>query len=151
MIDPKELRIGNFIFDDEGALVRVVGFSPHYHSCRCDEPEGCAIIFDIYSTDGQIRKGYENESDSCHPIELTSEWLNKFGFEKVKEDIYRIFIGDTIIGIALTANKENICMVGDFEIVHYLPNKIKDVHSLMNVYYWLTGEELSLKSFNQSN
>lgn len=81
MINPNELRIGNLIFDDDGALCKIIGFQPYGHSVRCDESEGCDILIDIYAADGKIRKGFSVESTLVNPIPLTPEWLQKCGFE----------------------------------------------------------------------
>lgn len=81
MVSAKELRIGNFIVDDEGALSKVTGFRAFDHSIRCDEDEGCEILIDIYGADGAIRTGYVIDSNYACPLPITSKILEQCGFE----------------------------------------------------------------------
>jgi len=135
MIDPKELQFGNFIMDDEGCLARVAGFEPHGHSVRCDEPEGCKIIFDLYGVDGKIKKGYENESDSCSPIELNSHWMDRCGFETPDGYNTSVLYNEIMIDFHL----------GEYKLRDKPKAQLKYLHQLQNVFYWLTGEELTIK------
>ena len=80
----------------------------------------------------------ENGEIDLFPIDLTEEWLLKFGFEK-DNHVFRLGI------IAIFIQKE----FGHFEvnILHTdMDNKIcKHVHQLQNLYHSLTGEELTIK------
>ena len=71
----------------------------------------------------------------CKPIPLTEEWLLKFGFEKHnKEYWYKdIFVG-------LDDNSFNLK-----EGIGVYLTDVLYVHSLQNIYFALTGEELTLK------
>jgi len=70
-----------------------------------------------------------------HPIPLTEEWLLKFGFEKLEgwDDMYYFQIGDFQIHEYNVSGYE----FDDFDI--------KNVHQLQNLYFALTGEELTIK------
>ena len=81
----------------------------------------------------------------CKPIELNEEWLKRLGFEKVMDSI-------TIYSVyEIQRDVDNIRHV--FEIMHdnrrlkfYLRGnhlEIKYVHQLQNLYFALTGEELT--------
>lgn len=88
-----------------------------------------------------------------NPIPLTEEWLVKFGFElKAKEfnfwgkngwhisntnGSFQKDTGDVIV------QEEWYLFIAD-KPVHMLP-KIQYVHQLQNLYFSLTGEELTLK------
>lgn len=83
------------------------------------------------------------------PIPLTIEWLIEFNFEYYKPlDQYRIFLNDVWYEI-----KENAA--GDFlfsfeniydKANHMPPKYIKYVHQLQNLYFYLSGEELTMKN-----
>lgn len=114
-----ELRIGNYVK-------------------REAQPFGFKI--DAYSF-----PNIENPKHDYQPIALTEEWLIKFGF---KEGIYErfkihLFKHDKTAYVKFLfldpTSGENeyktLCMW----------NKIKYVHQLQNLYFALTGEELTLK------
>lgn len=83
------------------------------------------------------------------PIQLTEEWLLKFGFEKCINSVTHwfkkqispsVYLGIDIIGAtSITEEFQNefICLV-------FLPNKVQYVHQIQNLYFLLTGEELEI-------
>ena len=83
---------------------------------------------------------FNRRIDEFIPITLTEEWLLKFGFEKDGEDL----ILDTNLFLLVSYN--------DDEFVHLKSNhletitSVKYVHQLQNLYFALTGEELTFKS-----
>jgi hypothetical protein len=90
----------------------------------------------------QIQNGWEiDEGNECQPIQLTEEWLLKFGFNKVS-DIWEFWKNS---GWDLRQHKlENkwwLFYIGqDLDCV-----RIDYVHQLQNLYFALTGEELEIK------
>ena len=81
------------------------------------------------------------------PIPLTEEWLVKFGFEHTKTPYVRrppnckLFI---LAGIILVRSK-----IKDSQNIYWhnwTDTKIQYVHQLQNLYFALTGEELTIKS-----
>ena len=109
-------------------------------------------ITTIYALEHRYKRVYWINSslynnDSLEPIPLTEEWLLKFGF--VKEDEQDELL-DTFM-----YNKDNITRV-EFSNKHKLlywhdnytsiyHQKLKHVHQLQNLYFALTGEELTNK------
>jgi hypothetical protein len=79
----------------------------------------------------------ETKPDDFNPIPLSEEWLKKFGFSKTEEydkNVYRlknvvIIEGDIIIG-------------GD--VFYYFRVRLDYVHKLQNLYFALTGTELTI-------
>ena len=75
------------------------------------------------------------------PIPLTEEWLLKFGFVKKKGEVgysknkLSIYCGDTIL-----SNENGRTYFKNFAILEESP---KYVHQLQNLYFALTGEELT--------
>ena len=125
-MNPKELRIGNFLTVSNNVLA----ISEIKKDCFCfcqqyiDEWE---FLFNDYDV---------------QPIQITEDWLKRFGFNGVENDhikcknihlsyssvFNRVFISDedddpqTVVGV-----------------------NIKYVHQLQNLYFALTGEELEIK------
>ena len=75
-------------------------------------------------------------SESFQPIPLTEEWFLKLGFHKYKGDNSDCFLND----FETSCNRELFFWKGT-----YIQN-IKYVHQLQNIYFALTGEELTFKS-----
>jgi len=68
------------------------------------------------------------------PIPLTEEWLDKFGFVK---NNHRYSINNFVIA--------NYGGVWGVDISDDLGTNLKHVHQLQNLYFALTGEELTIK------
>ena len=90
---------------------------------------------------GQVKRietdkdGYSHYLDHCSPIPLTEEWLLKFGFIKhITTDVHPTFAKGNI-----NVN-DNIVYVSGYGFI----NHIKHVHQLQNLYFALTGEELTV-------
>jgi hypothetical protein len=122
MIDIKELRIGNY-YNQFGNIYQVNG---HIISELEKAPQG------------QLW---------CKPIPLTEEWLLKFGFEK--DDVFDEFftylpIHDLCMDkLSFRVDEGFIC----YESIKYrtLLKHIQYVHSLQNLYFALTNQELEIK------
>ena len=119
-MNANELRLNNFIFDDNGDTTKVFSLSGY----------GCPEI-----NDDQVSNRYK-------PIPLTEEWLVKFGFEKdIETKSWSILTSlekfDYLFEIS---NKYQHYFQPDFARID-----IKYVHQLQNLYFALTGEELTLK------
>lgn len=70
--------------------------------------------------------------DEYEPIPLTEEWLVRFGWEKSGEWFYKDYYEINLNGIFNPSD------------AHYtIHNDIKYVHQLQNLYFALTGEELT--------
>jgi hypothetical protein len=110
-----------------------------------------------------IEKGHVKQFDGdfyhllgCTPIPLTTNWLEKFGFEKNKDK--RWMRGKSryaIFYFEYYATGEDNCMWRiEYHDTDYGRNEYKDcnqwgdvikyVHQLQNLYFALTGEELTI-------
>ena len=80
----------------------------------------------------------------CEPIPLTEDWLVKFGFEQGLSNHFRIDLGDSdkyyLLCNPVRNDWSEVC-VGIYS-AGQAPTKY--VHQLQNLYFALTGEELSL-------
>lgn len=124
-MESKELRIGNFVSTsiDGTAIYLVEEIKMHVLFLSNQR-----LITDI----GEVQ--YHN----IHPIPLTEEWLLKFGFVKVRD--YPVF---RLNGLQIEFNGF------DSEWGAGLLDKktiIKYVHQLQNLYFALTGKELTIKN-----
>lgn len=136
----QELRIGNYI--NTSAL-------GDFKISKKD-------MIDIIKYDGEMHMTNPTKP-VLKPIPLTEEWLLKFGFDKdlfVVDDenqktsdvVYRID-KDKFVTFSMSAPKGNIWfpMLKNKDGGNWLLYGIKHVHQLQNLYFALTGEELTIK------
>jgi hypothetical protein len=116
----QELRIGNWV-----NRLPTKGIPPMQ---LCEKTLGTILSSDFYIK-------------TLEPIPLTEEWLLKFGFEWIEEAhgyfdkhhaVY-LWASGTIDFHPFCTNDED-CQI-----------ELKHVHSLQNLYFALTGEELTIK------
>ena len=128
MITASELRIGNFVYER-----------------RCDGKLYANKVTEIKHFD-TIDKIKCNSWFVDSPIEITKEWLLKFGFEFIVDTWYlKVFaLWETEWGDA----KGNTGIGFFYELRQFgmMDRRIEYVHQLQNLYFALTGEELILKS-----
>lgn len=87
--------------------------------------------------------GYLMPYEFIEPIPLTEEWLVKLGFEKTYESAFRLKYDLPCNFIGFDFSKtEDKSMDGLRFYGRYF--KIKYVHQLQNLYFALTGEELTI-------
>lgn len=120
-MEAKELRIGNYV-EYAGETVKISGVTE-------ENP-----FIDMITVDYL-------EYDEIFPIPLTEEWLVKLGFSEIggcnEKDFtngdYNIFINS----------------IGEVNFLFFREGdwyqKISYVHQLQNLYFALTGEELTIK------
>ena len=83
-----------------------------------------------------------NVEKSFKPIPLTEEWLLKFGFEERGESFH---LKDFSIELIGEDGRWCTYIFDEYHAVECSLSLIKYVHSLQNLYFALTGEELTLK------
>lgn len=88
-----------------------------------------------------IECSIDNEGD-YEPIPLTAEWLEKFGFENssIKDKFYT---KNTSLAISIVGNKFRFIQ-GNF-VCQLILRELDYVHQLQNLYFALTGEELTIQ------
>jgi len=129
-----ELRIGNYIQVNNGS--NYTGIGTVATMSNTGEENDVAYYDDngLYEyTDLRL----------FEPIPLTEDWLLKFGFEREKTDnyMYKIIEDETRFAVYLN---------GDFMLGYSYEwggkdKCLKHVHQLQNLYFALTGEELTIK------
>ena len=118
MMERSELRLGNLVFEDE--TIYSYGINKRVVEMNLD-------YFNSYS----------DTWDMIKPIPLTEEWLKKFGF-KWKNTGLRLdkyVLRNQIDGWFMYISNESLNFT-----VH-----IKYIHQLQNLYFALTGKELTIK------
>ena len=128
-----ELRLGNLV-QYGGTTAKVCQIEKSFFYCETDGN-------DFFTRDGE---------SGAKPILLTEEWLLKFGFGKIKDfDVYTnvwefkgfmVSLGDYInIHVDwVDDGVDNYHSIIGYEELY--------VHTLQNLYFALTGEELTFKS-----
>jgi hypothetical protein len=119
----QELRIGNWL---------------HYSDVRIVKPERRNKDFQVIADDISYLSDYP-QTNWIQPIPLTEEWFLKFGFEHSGGYLWNC----KKIGENRFLN--NPYSVTHFEIKGYFgKSHIQYVHQLQNLYFALTGEELTI-------
>jgi hypothetical protein len=142
MIEAKELRIGNLLTHD-ARTCRVTSLIENGES--------------NYDIETRFVKGGEVRFNSIiyvglEPIPLTEEWLIKFGFVSLdaEEDYYEWGLPNengerfALEQHGYNPTKQPYVFVYDLGLGQQ-EIKIKHVHQLQNLYFALTGEELTIK------
>ena len=128
-MEAKELRIGNYVKDHLDRVQKV------------SETRSDAYI--CYLSNGTKLKYKLN---TTKPIPLTEDWLLKFGFEE-KCSIKNRFINRADFELEFQGDKVAYCVWGGEDAPHLTQffGHCKYVHQLQNLYFALTGEELTIK------
>ena len=121
MINAKEIRIGNLV--------------EYRITDKLDERKEWWEVSEIDADDIHWLSKVDTKDEDFKAIPLTEEWLLKFGFinDKVLEFYRNDFTDSTII-----IDYNFICLLG------YSHVKLKYVHQLQNLYFALTGSELTV-------
>ena len=135
-----ELRIGNWI------LIPYQN-SPIAIPAHETQVQGITIFGEILTNNTPEHEGLKTHYNHVSGIPLTEEWLLKFGFEVEEgsdaDNFWATIHKDSNIRVGMEIRNELyfLCSV-DYNIhglnIHY-------VHQLQNLYFTLTGNELSLK------
>lgn len=122
-MDVKELRLGNLIQDRKNRVCIVKSLH-----LKCIQAR----------TIGSSTFERVDDGEPFKPIPLTNEWLDWLGFE-YKEMYYQ-----SKYLVALNDCFMIIQRVDGFFYVDAPNNELKHVHQLQNLYFALTGEELTI-------
>jgi hypothetical protein len=122
-MEAKELRIGNYVIE------------------KNKEKQ-------MYSVSNHNAKNYSE----IYPIPLNEKWLLDFGFEK------KVFNSDIYNGVEYNLELNGLILnyCDDFSLTIHLERKdfgflpdlnlFKNVHQIQNLYFALTGKELTIKN-----
>lgn len=139
MINPRELRIGNWV-NYEGKPVKAIciGVNISAFERKGDDSTFCVMR----SGNGIIDS---TDSDKFSPIELTGKILQKVGFAKyslsgyTEHFEYSKYIGGEVFRITALHDCE-------FSIsIHHTARRITSLHALQNIILMATGQELEVE------
>ncbi len=125
-----ELRVYNYIYkkihkkDTPLEVVEVLSI------------DGSFDVLDVKNIEGYITE--KCPLKDFEPIPLTEEWLFKFGFHL---DPYKNYELNNVFIHRLTFTLD----IFEDDDWHHIPVKLKYVHQLQGLYFYLTGEELTIK------
>jgi hypothetical protein len=129
-IKPEELRIGNYITDIWADQIDEKGNKKAYQVIKFTDKKAW-----------YYKGNYSAEIKNIRPVKLTEEWLLKFGFKKsIYDGAFFIHLNnDHLFYIDIEKN-----IYGSIDNNEYKIN-LSYVHQLQNLYFDLTGKELTLK------
>jgi len=147
MVNPKQLRLGNYIQDRGGKVLRI-DFMEHVQ-------EGYDTkVGQLMHLEGQEVHPMTEYTDYANPIPIIEEWLRKFcftledvGTNPTEEELRYRNAYKGPFGIEFDTQKGTFTLhnvVG--ELVEY-----QYVHHLQNAYYWNTMKELEIKDLDPQN
>ena len=134
MINPKELRIGNYVCNDKNNVQKIA----------LVQTKDYALYKGQYDCLTAITEDATNYYETIiNPIYLNEKWLLDFGFEKReagKDEDYVVYF---------EKSKLTICNFGDGFVLsnafsHGLRVQLKYVHQLQNLFYFITNLELEI-------
>lgn len=120
-----ELRIDNYVKETiENEIVQIASII---------QVENEIFDFEVKDENGM----FSNVQDEIEPIPLTEQWLLKFGFEKCEYSIPDLFINKKL---RIKQDSRGFWISACYNFI-----LIKHIHQLQNLYFVLTGDELTLK------
>lgn len=132
-IDQRELRLGNYILDDEGRI----GVVERIESDYFNEWDGSGDEVVIYRLDGNCIQ----QSEKIYPIKLTEKLFKKCFNVKIDGVDFILFTGALPITFRFLSGRV-YCEIGDV----YLGDRIMYLHELQNLVFILLGRELRFKN-----
>lgn len=136
-MEASELRIGNYIEQGIVKAIKIEGVVTNYHYIAVPE-----LMHGIGAMKAQLVETIFSFED-CKPTPLTEEWLLKFGFDKKEGFELKINQFDLIW---FYKGKYYLCPYEACNENQCVELQIKYVHQLQNLYFALTGEELTIKN-----
>lgn len=137
-----ELRIGNYFLDRGGNILQL-HFWEGPDKLAMNNIHGGITFHPLTEYIGEAK-----------PIHITEEWLLRFGFEKIKNESYingyefRLMHDESIrfdgIGtLGWLSGKNKYLVVNTLCRGNYVCNAVRHVHELQNLYFVITGEEIT--------
>lgn len=142
-MDARELRIGNYVSINNPRFFEEIKNIPLRVKSITELPDFISV--GIHHFIGEDYHDYHQKNCFVEPISLTEEWLLKFGFEKHHKEYYNDVM---MLNPIKSSNNE-------YEI-YFFPaalgsasrgrfQRLYFVHQIQNLYFALTGEELTIK------
>lgn len=142
MIQASELRIGNFIFDDEGQIIEVQSISPRFKYKEGDllNLVSKGLYIGCLLSNSRLHEAHESVFSG---IPLCEDHVLKLGFIKGKMQPGGYYGYSN--GIVSLNNEFGLSLfdgrIDDHQTKEFYPN-LEFVHQFQNLYHALTGKEL---------
>ena len=130
-IKTNELRIGNYVIDDEGIISEISRIETEQYTRWNSGEDSCLHFQEINAKDDYC-------NGSVFPIPLNEEWLLKFGFFKFNNAYVLKKPEESPINFQFSVWHDMTYNSSEFNI------NLKSVHQLQNLYFALIGEELEM-------
>jgi len=152
MIKATELRIGNFVYSHVNERQKEYMSDQYFYVVK--EIKDLKVhggIIDIINGGENIYESTHLPYDKINPIPLAEEWLIKFWFELRNgkghnEESFEYEKGGICFSLnEVRANKLIPYAYTEDEFIKYFFKETQFAHQLQNLYYALTGEELTLQ------
>ncbi len=127
MIKATELRIGNYTHKKDATIDAAGKVNYSYRLHVIDHNDIYHIV--------------EDGDPTNHPIPLTPEWLERCGEKCINNNGWEYQIRIGALKWYFRWNKEWYSELGGI----YIDSKVKYIHQLQNLYFALTGVELTIK------
>ena len=141
MKDGEDLAIAT---TDESFIKELGAERLSVENCDAIYCEAINYGYDLDEIEIEIEMDFYLDQLWCNPIPLTEEWLLKFGFEKTLNQYKKLTLSnkigcDNIPFIILFLDNQY-----QYDDLRFRTN-IEYVHQLQNLFFALTGEELTIK------
>lgn len=140
----QDLRIGNYVvYEATTHIVSAIGRSGIYSWWVKDgEP---VIEYCLKDAGGvQVEDPYFDQISNYEPMPITEEWLLKFGFEKSTLDGDNTWLNLRYRYLTFSSD-ESVEFKKVYLTVSRMDIICEYVHELQNLYFALTGEELTIR------
>lgn len=133
---PSELRIGNIVeryTDGKSKMIKKIGRIGYFDT-------------DLYWLDKPMTQQLvprKTKWDDIRPIPITEDWLLKLGFDNTQRGFFKIRILNRGSINVLISKKRLLVELGTTGGYLFGNTDIKHIHQLQNLYFSLTGEELT--------
>ena len=145
----EEIRVGNLFKSVHTFCLKVTGMSPFDNSVRCDQIEGCNILYDYIDNYGEIRRDYYDESRNLRGIPIEPTLLIGLGFREVEcpHKKKKVWVTEHHIfencKWHFTLRRNGLL---SFIVKGVVVVDVKYIHQLQNLYHILTTQMLTIKS-----
>lgn len=143
MIQPQELRLGNYVYDRGEKVIRIDFFEHLENGYDCKFGQN-----GIVDPEWGHTHPLTEYTEYAKPIPLTEEWLLKFGFENDTYGNFTLSLGD-ILDVQWVMVSFKYYDLKEWDSTQFSDNNLmydcKYVHQLQNLYFSLTGKELEVK------
>ncbi len=129
-----ELRIGNWVYEEVLGRCKIETIGEGCTGVTAKHLDNKLVISDRY---------YKMHLSNLQPIPLTEEWLQKFGFKEVsiKYELWNLRSHGFTFQIARKSKKHKYV----FRFMGMTVINCEHVHQFQNLYWCLTGDELTIK------